>query len=143
MTKRFCILLTAIVTALFFFSVGNLIAADQQAIPDKVTIENKDYKKDKKGPVEFHHKEHVEKYKIACADCHHKYEKDKNVWKGDAKKFDHVDKCSKCHDINKDTEQDGMKVMKLQNAYHRNCKNCHKEAKKGPFKKCNDCHAKK
>jgi len=38
--------------------------------------------------------------------------------------------------------------MKLQNAYHKNCKTCHKtlakEGKKsGPFKKCNKCHEKK
>jgi len=142
MMKRFCILFTAILTALVFFSVGTLMAGEQ-TVPDKVKIENKGYKKDKKGPVELDHKKHAVDYKIACADCHHKYEKDKNVWKGDAAKFDHVDKCSKCHDLNENTEQDGMKVMKLQNAYHKNCKTCHKEKGKGPFKKCNDCHAKK
>lgn len=140
MTKRFSILLTAIFTALIFCSAGTLIAADQQVAPDNVEIQNKGYKKDKKGPVEFSHKKHSAEYKLACTDCHHVYKDGKNVWK----EGDYVDKCSKCHDPKK---KDG-KIMKLQNAYHRNCKNCHKaEIKKGkkdaPYRKCNDCHSKK
>ncbi len=138
MIKRFCILFTAVLTGLVFFSVGTLIAAEQ-VVPDKLEIENKGYKKDKKRPVLFSHKKHSTEYKIACADCHHVYKAGKNVWK----EGDHVDKCSKCHDLNKNTEENGEKVMKLQNAFHRNCKNCHKEKKKGPFKKCNECHVKK
>jgi class III cytochrome C family protein len=144
MTKRFCILFTVIFTGLIFFSVGTLIAA--QTVPDMVTIENKDYKKDKKRPVPFSHKMHSTDKKygpVACADCHHVYKDGKNVWTGDAKKFDNVDKCSKCHDPKKNTKDGGVKVMKLQNAYHKNCKNCHKAEKKGPFKKCNECHVKK
>ncbi len=132
MTKRFYILLTAIFTCLLFVSVGVLVAAD---VPETVTIEGKDYAKDKKGPVEFHHQKHVSDYKLACTDCHHVYKDGKNVWK----EGDKVQKCSECHDP---AEKQGD-VMKLQNAYHRNCKNCHKEKGKGPFKKCNDCHAKK
>jgi len=138
MMKRFCILFTAVLAGLVFFSVGTLIAAEQ-VVPDKLEIENKGYKKDKKRPVLFSHKKHSTEYKVACADCHHVYKDGKNVWK----EGDHVDKCSKCHDLNKSTEENGEKVMKLQNAFHRNCKNCHKEKKKGPFKKCNECHVKK
>lgn len=137
MTKRFCILFTVILTGLVFFSVGSLMAA--QTVLDTVTIENKDYKKDKKRPVPLSHKKHVAEYGVTCVDCHHVYNKDgKNVWK----EGDHVDKCNKCHDPLKNTKENGVKVMKLQNAYHKNCKNCHKEKKKGPFKKCNDCHVK-
>ncbi len=144
MTKRFCILFTVIFTGLIFFAVGTLIAAEKQVAPDEITIENKDaYKKDKKRPVPFAHKKHAALDGVTCADCHHVYEGGKNVWEGDATKFDHVDKCSKCHDPKKNTKENGVKVMKLQNAYHRNCKNCHKEKKKGPFKKCNECHVKK
>jgi len=137
MTKRFCILFTVILTGLVFFSVGSLMAA--QTVPDTVTIENKDYKKDKKRPVPLSHKKHVAEYGVTCVDCHHVYKDGKNVWK----EGDHVDKCSKCHDPLKNTKENGVKVMKLQNAYHKNCKNCHKEKKKGPFKKCNECHVKK
>jgi len=136
MTKRFCIFFTAILTGLVFFSAGVLIAAD---VPDKVTIENQGYKKDKKGSVTFDHKKHATDYKVACTECHHIFKDGKNVWK----EGDKVQKCSECHDVNENTEKDGMKVMKLQNAYHKNCKTCHKEKEKGPFKKCNDCHAKK
>ncbi len=138
MIKRSCILFTAILTALVFLSVGTLAVA-ATAEPDKVMeIENKGYKKDKKAPVPFDHMKHT-KAGVKCEDCHHAYKDGKNVWK----QGDEVQKCSACHDINKNTEKDGMKVMKLQNAYHRNCKNCHKEKKKGPYKKCNDCHVKK
>jgi|SaaInl4_200m_RNA_FD_contig_121_30086_length_465_multi_16_in_0_out_0_1 hypothetical protein len=146
MTKKFCILFTAILTGLIFISAGTLIAADKQVVPDTVTIENKGYKKDKKRPVPLSHKAHSTDKKfgpVQCADCHHVYKDGKNVWKGDAKSFDHVDKCSKCHDPKKNTKEGGVKVMKLQNAYHKNCKNCHKKEKKGPFKKCNQCHVKK
>ena len=149
MAKKFCILFTAILTGLVFFTVGTLIAADkQQVAPDEIMIENKGYKKDKKRPVLLTHKKHADPtkdkgYGIACADCHHVYKDGKNVWK----EGDHVDKCSKCHDISKNTKENGVKVIKLQNAYHKNCKNCHKALKKegketGPFKKCNGCHKK-
>ena len=143
MIKRFCILFTAILTGLVFFSVGTLIAAEQ-AIPDKLEIENKGYKKDKKRPVLFHHQKHETAkdkggYGVACTECHHVYKDGKNVWK----EGDHVDKCIKCHDPKKNTKENGVKVMKLQNAMHKNCKTCHKKEKKGPFKKCNQCHVKK
>jgi len=129
--------LTAVFVGVLFLSAGVLIAAD---VPVDVTLEGKEYAKDKKGPVKFTHQKHTVDYKIACADCHHKYTDGKNTWK----EGDDVQKCSACHDPKK---KEG-KVMKLQNAYHRNCKNCHKALKKedkkaGPFKKCNDCHAKK
>ena len=136
MIKRFCIFFTVIFTGLIFFSAGTLIAA--QTVPGDVLIENKDYKKDKKRPVPFSHKKHVAEYGATCTDCHHVYKDGKNVWK----EGDHVEKCSKCHDPLKNTKEGDVKVMKLQNAYHKNCKNCHKEKDKGPFKKCNDCHKK-
>ena len=78
-------------TAIVFVAVGALTAAD---VPDEVTIENKGYAADKKGPVKLHHKKHQTDYKIACADCHHDYKDGKNVWK----QGDPVKKCSACHD---------------------------------------------
>ena len=121
-------------TGLFFLTVGVITAADA---PDDIKIENEGYKKDKKGPVALSHKKHHEEYKVKCSDCHHEYKDGKNVWKDS----DPVKKCGECHNPLK---KDG-KIEKLQNAYHRNCKNCHKalEGKKAPFKKCNDCHEKK
>lgn len=130
--KRFSVGVT-VLACMLFVAVGVLIAADP---PDDITIQNT-YKDDKKGPVKLTHKKHSVDYKVACTDCHHVYKDGKNVYKqGDA-----VQKCSACHDPEK---QEGN-AMKLQNAFHKNCKDCHKELgdagkPTGPFKKCNDCH---
>ena len=119
-----------------FLAVGVLTATD---VPDVIMIENKGYKKDLKGPVKFMHKEHSADYKIACTECHHEYKDGKNVWK----EGDPVKPCSACHDPNKKQGN----APKLQNAFHTNCKDCHKaedkKGKKAPYRKCNDCHEKK
>ncbi len=138
MKKRLLTLVMVVFTGLLFLTVGALTAAD---VPDDVKIENKGYQKDKKGHVKFSHKKHHEEYKAACTDCHHDYKDGKNVWKDS----DKAEKCSKCHNPLK---KEG-KVKKLQNAYHRNCKNCHKAYikdhpdSKAPYKKCTKCHEKK
>jgi hypothetical protein len=138
MNNRFLTLIMVVFAGILFLTVGVLTAAD---VPDDVTIENKGYQKDKKGPVKLSHKKHSVDYQVACTDCHHEYKDGKNVWKEGAP----VKKCSECHNPLK---KDG-KIKKLQNAYHRNCKNCHKEViakdskKKAPFKKCTECHQKK
>jgi hypothetical protein len=138
MNKRLLTIVMVVLTGLLFLTVGALTAAD---VPDKITIENEGYQKDKKGPVIFHHKKHHEEYKVACTECHHDYKDGKNVWK----EGDPVKKCSECHNPLK---KEG-KIEKLQNAYHKNCKDCHKEviakdaSKKAPFKKCTECHQKK
>ena len=142
MNKRFLTLLIVALTGMLFLAVGALTATEKQAVPDEVTLENKGYAKDKKGPVKLSHKKHNVDYKIACADCHHVYKDGKNVWK----EGDPVEKCSACHDLKKKNKK--TKAIKLQNSYHKNCKTCHKalgEAGKptGPFKKCNKCHEKK
>ena len=105
-------------------------------INDEIVIENQGYTSDKKGPVRFGHKRHYELYKITCNECHHLYQDGKNIWKEGSP----VDKCIACHDPTKDQDN----VMKLQSAYHNNCKNCHKEISeetdKAPYKKCSGCH---
>ena len=139
MKKKLLTLAMVVFTGLLFLTVGALTAADVP-VPDDVSISNDGYEKDKKGPVKLSHKKHNVDYKVACADCHHDYQDGKNVWK----EGEPVKKCGDCHNPKK---KQG-KVKKLQNAYHKNCKNCHKEAKKAgkknaPFKKCNNCHEKK
>lgn len=107
---------------------------------DVIMIDNKGYKKDKKGPVRFTHKRHARMHRVSCWECHHVYVKGENVWVpwGETKK------CNQCHDpIN-----DGPTNKKLQKAFHYNCKKCHealaKENKKmGDAKKCTNCHLKK
>ena len=136
MNKKLATVFLVAITGLVFATVGVLSASGASA-PDKVNIENQGYKKDKKPAVEFHHKKHSEDYKLGCTECHHMYTDGKNTWK----EGDEVKKCIACHDPEK---KDG-KVDKLQNAFHKNCKNCHKEKKddeKAPFKKCTGCHKK-
>ncbi len=140
MNKKTLILIMIVFTALIFLSVGFLIAAD---VPDEVTIENEGYKKDKKGPVKLTHKKHhdAKGHNVACTECHHTYKDGKNIWK----EGDPVKKCSECHNPLK---KEGN-VKKLQNAYHRNCKTCHKAYikehpdSKAPYRKCTKCHQKK
>ena len=129
-------LILVALTGLLFITVGALTATD---VPDDVTIENEGYKKDKKRPVKLSHKKHNADYKVACTECHHDYQDGKNVWK----EGNPVKKCSSCHSPLKKVG----KTKKLQIAYHKNCKDCHKavakEGKKAPFKKCKECHLKK
>ncbi len=137
MNKKLFTLFLVLVTGLIFVTVGVLTATD---VPDCISIQNTGYKADKKGPVKFSHKKHHDAYGLACTECHHDYQNGKNVWK----EGDPVKKCAQCHNPKK---KQG-KVMKLQNAYHKNCKNCHKKLAKagkktGPYKKCSGCHQKK
>lgn len=135
MNKRWVTILTVVFTGCIFLAVGALTAAD---VPADIKIQNTGYKEDKKGAVKFSHGKHSKEYKAPCAECHHVYKDGKNVFK----EGDPVDKCSKCHAFD---EKKGN-ADKLQNAYHKNCKNCHKEFveknpnSKAPFQKCNDCH---
>jgi hypothetical protein len=106
-------------------------------IVDEIIIENQGYTEDKKKPVNFSHKKHEEEYGIACDSCHHVYEEGKNIWKQE----DPVGKCVVCHDPVAD--QDG--VIKLQSAFHKKCRDCHKEVaqegREAPDKKCMACHS--
>ncbi len=141
MNKKWTTLFIVFCTGLMFITVGALTAAEKVEPPDEVTIENEGYKTDKKGPVKLDHKKHNKEYKVACADCHHEYKDEKNVWKEGMP----VKKCAECHNPLK---KEG-KTLKLNVGYHKNCKTCHKKivkedpAKKAPFKKCTECHQKK
>jgi hypothetical protein len=115
-------------------------SAEEQEFPDEILIDNKIYKTDRKGSVYFTHTEHSESYVDACDACHHEYEDGQNVWE----EGQYVQKCSACHDPQK---RNGN-VRKLNIAYHKNCKGCHKMlAEEGeteaPYRQCTDCHAKR
>jgi hypothetical protein len=107
-----------------------------QEVTEVITIENQGYISDKKGPVKFNHLKHNKDYKVSCTQCHHLYKDGENQWK----EGDHVDRCIVCH--NPAEEKD--KAIKLQNAFHKNCRDCHseafKEGKAAPSTKCSDCH---
>jgi len=136
-----------ILAAIFCLLFGHLLvtaastnAAEEQEFPDEILIDNKIYKTDRKGSVYFTHTEHAESYVDACDACHHEYENGQNVWE----EGQYVQKCSACHDPQK---RNGN-VRKLNIAYHKNCKGCHKMlADEGeteaPYRQCTDCHAKR
>ena len=86
------------------------------------------FKKHTKPGVLFTHKSHSVDLKIACADCHHHYEGDKNVWK----EGDKVQKCDECHVTPKKNKG---KTLSMYNAFHKNCRDCHKDEKRRKTKK--------
>ncbi|PLX99982.1 MAG: hypothetical protein C0622_09735 [Desulfuromonas sp.] len=70
----------------------------------------------KMGTVTFNHTAH--QGLTDCATCHH---------------TEGYAACKSCHD--------GTKAPKAKDAYHKNCKDCHKEKGQGPTK-CKECHVK-
>jgi hypothetical protein len=134
MKKDLIAVFILMLSGLVFLMVGMLTAAD---VADIITLDNKGYDQDRRGPVKFTHKKHAEDYQVACNECHHQFENGKNVWK----EGDPVKKCMECHDPIEKKDN----VDKLQTAFHNNCQGCHKalKDKEAPFKKCTDCHEKK
>ena len=83
------------------------------------------------GKVSFTHKKHAETLKIDCLKCHHTWKKGETTGK----------LCKDCHKA----KAEG-KTMSAKDAYHKDCKGCHDEAKKakkaaGPTG-CTQCHVK-
>ena len=101
--------------------------------PETIRIFNTSVFKDhRKGPVTFSHQKHATQYKVLCRECHHVYENRQNVWEQGVP----VQTCDTCHREKKDP-----RVDKLQNAFHKNCRGCHRDIGKGPYKNCAECHA--
>ena len=139
MKRKFVVGLMVALTGLLFLAVGVLTAAEAPKPPKEILINDKGFKRIIKGPVKFPHKLHIDQ-KLACTECHHNYENGKNVWK----EGDPVKPCIDCHNPLKKIG----KIPKLQNAFHKKCKTCHKHLakagkKSGPYRKCNQCHQKK
>jgi hypothetical protein len=85
------------------------------------------------GDVKFTHKKHAETLKIECVKCHHEMK--------DKKPGEAVKGCKACHKA----KAEG-KAVSSKDAYHKDCKGCHEEAKKankptGPTG-CTTCHVK-
>lgn len=101
-----------------------------EEVPQKLVIASEDYSKRRLGPVAFSHMKHNMEYGVTCAECHH--------WQDE----DPAYQCSACHD----PDQKQGKVLKLKNAFHADCKGCHKEVAEAgrypnaPYQKCNYCH---
>ena len=82
------------------------------------------------GKVTFTHKKHADAIKD-CTKCHHTWKKDETSGK----------MCKECHKA-----QAEGKAISEKDAYHKDCKGCHDEAKKakkptGPTG-CTQCHVK-
>lgn len=83
------------------------------------------------GKVTFAHKKHAETLKIDCLKCHHTWKKGETSGK----------LCLDCHKA----KAEG-KTPSAKEAFHKDCKGCHDEAKKankpaGPTG-CTQCHVK-
>ena len=83
------------------------------------------------GKVKFTHTKHAETLKIDCLKCHHTWKKGETTGK----------LCMECHKA----KAEG-KALAAKDAFHKDCKGCHDEAKKankpaGPTG-CTQCHVK-
>ena len=143
-------LYAAIFGVLALFVVGGLQAGT--TVPDVIKLANPNYEHSK-GPVEFHHKKHVEDYKLGCGECHHDAEGKPRT---DLKAGDEVKPCFECHNKpgEKPKGKDAPKLSKKEElqyhaeAMHENCRGCHKEYNKKNKTKaapttCTKCHEKK
>ena len=105
-----------------------------------IVVDSPGYKKNRRGPVKLSHTKHALDYGVSCWECHHDYKDDKiNTWSP----LGETQACIECHDPLE--VQD--KAMRLQTAYHLNCKGCHKELaiehkKTGAYRECLECHEK-
>ena len=105
--------------------------------PEGMKVKEKDGKPGKlQKAVPFPHSKHAS---VECAECHHTMEKDGGA----------IKKCttSGCHDSLEFRDKANAKDIKLvENAYHKQCIDCHKNLKKekkptGPTA-CGKCHTK-
>ncbi|SDT84954.1 cytochrome c3 family protein [Desulfobacula phenolica] len=119
---------------------------------DIISMNNPLYEKHTKGIVQFTHKQHVEKYLIACGSCHHDETGNPLVLKA----TDIPQGCIDCHPGTKKIK--GEKLAKKEKiaryhfeALHANCIGCHRDynKEKGDPKgkvpapvSCTKCHPK-
>ncbi len=158
MVKRSWIFVAVMAGIALLFTAGPLVAGK---MPDTIKMENKAYKKHKKGIVVFAHKKHSEDYakkapdlyKNGCGECHHD---DKGKPLTNLKDGDPVKSCIECHKKpgERPKGKNAPKLSKKQRleyhaeALHYNCKGCHKlynkkfKTKAAPTT-CAKCHKKK
>jgi predicted DNA-binding antitoxin AbrB/MazE fold protein len=155
-------LTVSIVGIVTLFVAVNIYAGTE--VEDVIRLESEAYDKHKEGIAEFSHRKHQDEYReknpelysSQCGECHHDEDNKPLV---DLKEGDDVQKCIECHkkaDYIKGKKAKGLtKEQKREyhaNAYHDNCKGCHKKynKKKGLKSKdkgyapnsCKTCHPK-
>ena len=164
--NRRLIQISAVVGIAVLFLVAGIYA---KTVEDMIKLEDPAYKKHKKGVVEFSHGKHQKDYpeaypdlyKNGCGECHHN---DKNEPLSDLEEGAEVKRCIDCHKIpgevpkklkkewkEKKVSKAEQKKKKLEyhaEAFHQNCRVCHKsfnkkyKPKKAPTT-CTKCHPKK
>jgi Class III cytochrome C family len=128
-----CILIVAViffVTAFFGYSGDDTPEAE-----DYVRIDNSIFDNPQRPGSIFDHDVHNETAELEdnCARCHHVYKGNKLV-EDESSEDTH---CSECHAL-EPTEEN---TIALRAAYHKQCKDCHFAAEKGPVL-CGECHVK-
>ena len=123
--QPFCM---AVLLTLLFFASAN-------SQEDMVLVENDAFENPQRPPAVFRHDEHNELAKIeACNVCHHVYDENGRLVEDESSEDQ---RCSDCHEV----EASGKQPALMQ-AFHTNCKGCHKQQNKGPTI-CGQCHVKK
>ena len=135
------------IVAVCVAGIGGLYAGT--TVKDVIKMDNKAYKKHKKGICEFSHKKHVVEYKAGCGDCHHD---ENNKPLTNLKEGDDVQNCIECHSKTEKKPKGKLskkdKLAFHHEAIHKNCKGCHKAFNKKNKTKaapttCKKCHPKK
>jgi len=124
--KKDLIVLLVVLSGFLFF----ILTANSQE--DMQFINNDAFDNPQRPPAVFKHDEHNERAQIdACNECHHVYDDNGNLLEDESSEDL---SCSECHEL----EPSGKKAS-LMKAFHRNCKECHKQNKKAPLM-CGQCH---
>ena len=138
MKKKYWIISAITVISILFIATG-LYAGKE--VKDVIKLEDKAYEKHTKGIVTFSHKKHMkeyaekhpELYKNGCGECHHADKDGKAVPLKNLKEGDDVKPCIECHKkpgYIKGKEARGLTPEQKReyqaNAFHDNCKGCHK-----------------
>jgi c(7)-type cytochrome triheme protein len=102
---------------------------------ETIIINNADtFKEKSRTPVTFPHANHMTLEGVSCTDCHHRFEKGKNIL--DASELTEKNKsilCGSCH----------KGKSNLETAYHHQCIGCHDGKKRGKPagpRMCGECH---
>ena len=115
--------------------------------PSEIVLISSLWKKHSKGPVKLTHRKHFKTYGISCNECHHIYQKGKNIWQPGMP----VKKCETCHNDPTIKGESGLppgsRIRNLKLAFHKNCQMCHRKLKQQDKERkaptaCGECHGK-
>lgn len=117
---------------IFVFFLFVPLAFSQDAV---MTLDHKELGPHQRPLVEFNHEKHSAT--IDCMRCHHDYDK-----YGNNKSGEDGQSCTVCH-----TAKPGKVKIPLEQAFHQECKECHKATEaqgkgKAPVL-CGECHVRK